>query len=69
MDEDMDDGEDQGEDDEDQLIDIDNLKDNEKAILIQYLHDEYQKNPDQLPMPKEMVEQFLLDNKDLVESL
>ena len=30
--------EDEGEgDDEDQLIDIDNLQDNEKAILIQYL--------------------------------
>lgn len=49
-------------DDDDQLIDIDNLQDNEKAILIQYLQDEYQKNPDQLPMPKEVIEQFLHDN-------
>ena len=49
-------GEGQGEDDEDQLIDIDNLNDNEKAILIQYLQDEYKKNPDQLPMPKEVIE-------------
>jgi len=53
----------EGEDeDEDQLIDIDNLNDEEKAILIQYLQDEYKKNPDQLPMPKEVIEQFLADN-------
>ncbi len=50
----------------DQLIDIDNLEDNEKAILWQYLHEEYKNNPDQLPMPKEVVEQFLTDNHDLV---
>jgi hypothetical protein len=36
-----DEGEDMGEDDDDQLIDIDNLNDDEKAILLQYLHDEY----------------------------
>ena len=40
----------------DQLIDIDNLEDNEKAILWQYLHEEYKNNPDQLPMPREVVE-------------
>ena len=44
------------------MIDIDNLNDNEKAILFQYLQDEYQKNPDQLPMPKDVIEQFLSDN-------
>lgn len=67
--EDMDDGEDLGEDDEDQLIDIAGLEDHEKAILLQYLHDEYQKNPDQLPMPKEVVAQLLAENKDMVEGL
>lgn len=56
-------------DDDDQLIDIDNLQDNEKAILIQYLQDEYQKNPDQLPMPKEVIEQFLHDNQDLIAKM
>lgn len=66
---DMDDGEDHGEDDEDQLIDIAGLEDHEKAILLQYLHDEYQKNPDQLPMPKEVVAQLLAENKDMVEGL
>jgi hypothetical protein len=64
-----DDGEDHGEDDEDQLIDIAGLEDHEKAILLQYLHDEYQKNPDQLPMPKEVVAQLLAENKDMVEGL
>jgi len=34
--------------------------------LIQYLQDEYKKNPDQLPMPKEVIEQFLSDNQDLI---
>lgn len=60
------DGEQQEDEEGDQLIDIDNLEDNEKAILWQYLHEEYKNNPDQLPMPKEVVEQFLTDNHDLV---
>ena len=68
-DENGEDDEDMGEDDEEQMIDIDNLNDNEKAILLQYLHDEYQKNPDNLPMSKELVEQFLDDNKDLLNQL
>ena len=58
-----------GEEDEDQLIDIDNLNDNEKVILIQYLQDEYAKDPDNLPMPREVIEQFLEDNKELVEMI
>jgi len=36
----------QEEEEGDQLIDIDNLEDNEKAILWQYLHEEYKNNPD-----------------------
>jgi len=56
-----------GEDDEDQLIDIDNLNDKEKVMLWQYLHDEYQKDPNSLPMDKETVEQFLNDNYELVQ--
>jgi hypothetical protein len=47
-------GEDDDEDEEeDQYFDIDNLNDDEKAILMQYLQEEYEKNPDSLPMPKE----------------
>lgn len=41
---------------EDQYFDIDNLNDDEKAILMQYLQEEYEKNPDSLPMPKEQYE-------------
>ena len=37
--------------------------------LIKYLQEEYQKNPDQLPMPKEVIEQFLLDNQDLIAKM
>lgn len=69
---DGDEGEDMGEDEDDddnQLIDIDNLNDEEKAILIQYLQNEYQKNPDNLPLPKEVIEQFLQDNHELVQNL
>ena len=46
----------EGDDDDDGLIAIDRLQDSEKLILIQYLKDECQKNPDQLPMPKEVME-------------
>ena len=51
-------GEEEEEEDEeeDQYFDIDNLNDDEKAILIQYLQEEYEKNPDSLPMPKEQYE-------------
>lgn len=63
-------GEAEGEDDEeDELIDIDHLADNEKVVLWHYLSEEYQKNPDQLPMPRDIVEQFLADNQELVERL
>ena len=63
-------GEGEGEDDEeDELIDIDHLADNEKVVLWHYLSEEYQKNPDHLPMPRDIVEQFLADNQELVQRL
>lgn len=64
-------GEEEEEEDEeeDQYFDIDNLNDDEKAILIQYLQEEYEKNPDSLPMPKEQYEQLLADNQDLLERM
>jgi hypothetical protein len=37
---------DQEQDGEQEDEDIDNLEDNEKAILWQYLHEEYKNNPD-----------------------
>lgn len=57
------------EDEEDQYFDIDNLNDDEKAILMQYLQEEYEKNPDSLPMPKEQYEQLLADNQELLERM
>jgi hypothetical protein len=64
-----DDEEDDDDEEEDQYFDIDNLNDDEKAILMQYLQEEYEKNPDSLPMPKEQYEQLLADNQDLLERM
>jgi len=55
-------GEGEEEEDDQELIDIDKLNDQEKAILLHYLQDQYNNNPDQLPMPKEVIEQFIIDN-------
>jgi len=62
---------DEGEEEEDdqELIDIDKLNDQEKAILLHYLQDQYNNNPDQLPMPKEVIEQFIIDNQDLIKNM
>jgi hypothetical protein len=61
MNDQIDDDEDQDEDeddqgkgeDEDEYFDLDNLDAEEKAILMQYLQEEYEKNPNSLPMPME----------------
>lgn len=54
----MDEGE--GDDDEDggdkTMIDLDDLDDNEREMLLQYLQQEYDKNPDEFPFPKEILE-------------
>ena len=64
-------GEGEGEEEEDdqEEIDIDKLNDQEKAILLHYLQDQYNNNPDQLPMPKEVIEQFIADNQDLIQNM
>ena len=36
---------------------------------MQYLQEEYEKNPDALPMPKEQCEQLLADNQELLERM
>ena len=54
-------------DDDEQMIDTDNLDDHEKALLCRYLQAEYAKNPDSLPMPREVVEEFLARNQDLLD--
>ncbi len=46
----------EGEDEDDKLlIDIDDLDEENKAMLLQYLQAEYEKNPDQFPFPKEIL--------------
>ena len=51
------------------MIDTDNLDDKEKALLCRYLQAEYEKDPESLPMPREVVEEFLARNQDLLEQL
>jgi hypothetical protein len=71
-----DDGEDQEElgqemygDEDEPMIDTDNLDDKEKALLCRYLQAEYERDPDSLPMPREVVEEFLARNHELLEQL
>jgi len=66
---DADDGEDDEDDDDDQNIDFDKLNDQEKVILLQYFQDQYNNNPDSLPMPKEMIEQIFADNQSLIQKM
>jgi len=35
------------------MVDLDELNDDEKQMLLNYLNEEYEKNPDQFPFPKE----------------
>lgn len=63
------DAEDDEDDDDDQNIDFDKLNDQEKVILLQYFQDQYNNNPDSLPMPKEMIEQIFADNQSLIQKM
>ena len=36
-----------------QIVDLNELDENEKQMLLAYLQDEYDKNPDQFQFPKE----------------
>lgn len=47
-------------DDEEMLIDLDQLDDQNRQMLLEYLHQEYEKNPDQFPFPKELIEEYML---------
>ncbi len=42
-----------GESDQNLLVDLNELDENEKQMLLAYLQDEYDKNPDQFQFPKE----------------
>lgn len=46
--------------DEDMLIDLDQLDDHNRQMLLEYLRQEYDKNPDQFPFPKELIEDYML---------
>jgi hypothetical protein len=39
---------------------LNDLNDDEKKMLIQYLHQVYEKNPDEFPFPKEVVEELMM---------
>ncbi len=42
------------------LIDLDKLDETNKQMLLEYLQQEYEKNPDQFPFPKELIEEQLM---------
>ena len=42
------------------LIDLDQLDDQNRQMLLEYLQQEYEKNPDQFPFPKELIEDYML---------
>lgn len=57
------DNEEKVEDDEDKiLVDLDELNDDEKQMLLAYLNEEYEKNPDQFPFPKEKLPEIMQQN-------
>ena len=45
------------------MIDLEQLDDHNREILLEYLRQEYEKNPDQFPFPKEIVENYMLDKQ------
>ena len=51
--------EEEGEEDEEMMIDLDQLDDQNREMLLEYLKQEYDKNPSQFPFPKELIEDFM----------
>ena len=41
------------------MIDLDQLDDHNREILLEYLRQEYDKNPSQFPFSKELIEDFM----------
>jgi hypothetical protein len=55
-----DEGEGEGEDEEDNmLLDVDELNEDQKQMLMVYLQEEYEKNPDEFQLPKEKLQEIL----------
>ena len=50
---------DREDEDEKMLMDLNELDDQEKQLLLQYLQDEYEKHPEQFPFPKEHLNQII----------
>lgn len=52
--------EDGGEDDEDKMqFDVDELNEQERQLLVAYLQEEYEKNPDTFQIPKEKLQELI----------
>jgi hypothetical protein len=51
--------EEEEEEDEEMMIDLDQLDDQNRELLLEYLKQEYDKNPGQFPFPKELIEDFM----------
>lgn len=50
---------DEGEDDgEDELVDLENLPEDKRQMLLEYLQQEYDRNPDNFPYPKEVLDHY-----------
>lgn len=45
------------------LIELDDLDENERQMLLQYLQQEYEKNPDQFPFPKEILQDYMMQQQ------
>jgi hypothetical protein len=41
------------------LIDLDQLDEDNRQALLEYLKNEYEKNPNQFPFPKELIEDYM----------
>jgi hypothetical protein len=42
------------------LIELDDLDENERQMLLQYLQQEYEKNPEKFPFPKEILQEYMM---------
>lgn len=61
----MDEGE---EGEEEMLIDLDQLDDHNRQMLLEYLQQEYDKNPDQFPFPQELIKDYM-NKRESVEDI
>jgi len=48
---------------------LDQLDEQNRAMLLEYLQQEYEKNPDQFPFPKELIEDYMRKQQKESESV